>query len=123
MRHFSQYPDAFYRAAMDHILQEPLPPLPEDLWDETGYALARMRMRARKGGAQLDDTVKEALFLALWSAARCASPKAKDVRRRLAAKAALRIGKNVPLKDRQAYWNDRGSVAGCIARLLYRDEV
>lgn len=123
MRHFTQYPDAFYRAAMAHILQEPLPPLPANPWDETGYAVARMRMLSRKGGGRLDDTIKEALFLAMQSTANCASANAKRVRRGLAAKAALGIGRNVPLKNRQAYLHDCGDAAGCIARLLYRDEV
>ena len=123
MQHFSQFSDAFYRAAIDHILSQPLPPLPDDLWGETGYAIARMRMLARKGGARLDDTVKKALFLALRSAANCASPNARRVRRRLAAKAACGIGRDVPLKARQAYLSDCGDAAGCIARLLYRNEV
>ncbi len=123
MRHFSQYPDAFYRAAMDHILQEPLPPLPADPWSETGYAIARMRMLSRKGGGRLDDTIKEALFLAMRSAQRCASPNARRVRRGLAAKAANNIGRNVALRNRPSYLDGCGDAAGCIARLLYRDEV
>ncbi len=108
----------FYREAAAHILGDKLPSLPPSVDGLVPYALARMRMLARKGGDALDDSCKAAFFSALYAAQADISQKERARRMEEAARRALLIGAGVPLEKRQAYFCTCGMAAACIARLL-----
>lgn len=118
--------DAFCAAFIAHTLKEDMPPVPADIWDEVAYAHARMRMlaRLRGGGAAVpDDTLRRALYLASRTREAGISERARRVRLTLAARAALAIGRDRPLRARQAYLRDCAAAAGCLARLIYPMEL
>lgn len=118
--------DAFCQSLLAHTLKEDMPPMPEDVQDEIAYAHARMRMLARfgetAGAFSPDDTLREALYLASRTREPGISPRARQVRLALAAKAALKIGTDIPLRARQAYLRSCSAAAGCLARLIYQEE-
>ena len=113
--------EAFYREAAAHILCDELPPLPATIDGPVSYARARMCMLARKGGDSFDESLRNALWRALYANESGISRQERGKRMRTAAKSALMIGENIPLGGRQAYFSGCGMAAACLARLLYDD--
>ena len=110
--------DAFYSAAVDHINQT-LPPPRQDFFEEVpGYALARMRMLARKGGAgcPADPAIQQAFWLALGI--EDAAPAQRRARVQTASDALLNMFAKRPPLVQHALRAQCGAVGEAAARLL-----
>lgn len=114
-----RFTGAAYGAMQAHIIASvPPPPLPDPGVEEVAYAIARMRMLARKGGrgCPADARAQEALWLALGIPG--LTGRRREALRRKAARAFTGLFWGRPAKERLALAPALGETAACAARLL-----
>jgi len=108
-----------YKAFMAHIIAgTTLPPVADPIRNEVDYAIARMRMLARKGGEGCHDDkrVREALWLAMGILG--ASGTRRETRRLRAARELIGLMRGRSLNNRRQLAEGLGQAADCAARLL-----
>ena len=113
--------DAAYTALIHAVMNDAqLPALPEDTERLLPYAVARMRMLARKESAGCPDSteVRRALWLCFGIAEAGLSCRELQARAARAARAVLAIGRGMPARERAELLSRCGDVGGCAARLL-----
>ena len=108
-----------YAAMLTHIIASaPRPDLPDPVRGEVDYAIARMLMLSRKGGAgcPADARARQALWLAMGIVD--AQGPRREARRKRAARALTGLMRERPIKERMALAASMGQAAACAARLL-----
>ncbi len=108
-----------YAALLAHIIASaPRPNLPDPARGEVDYAIARMLMLSRKGGAgcPADVRARQALWLAMGILD--AQGARREARRKRAARALIGLMRERPIKERMALAASMGQAAACAARLL-----